>query len=310
MQAVTLTRLLAVLGALLCLASAATGAESDTLSPEQRAWVASAPPARFAPESDYGPFIFTGADGNPQGLSVDMLRLAQRRTGLRLDWLAPQPLKDLLEAARGGRADLLSSLRPTPERGEFLEFGQPYVSVPAVVLVRADASRPATSHVLETFRGRPVAVGDGYAVEHFVRRTHPEVKWQAVRDDSVALRGVLDGRYDAAVVDAASASFLAHREHIVGLATAGEVGFTYDLSFAVRRGQGMLLSVLDSGLRTATVAERRAIVDHWLRPLPALAEHSRAPVATRVALVCLALAAAAALGLAWHAHRSRKEATT
>ncbi|HET9976489.1 MAG TPA: transporter substrate-binding domain-containing protein [Burkholderiaceae bacterium] len=281
------------------------------LSPPQQAWVASAPPVRFAPESDYGPFVFTGADGQPQGLSVDMLRLAQQRTGLKLEWLAPQPLKDLLEGARRGRIDLLSSLRPTPERGEFLAFGQPYVSVPALVVVRAgdDRAATATAHILDAYHGRRVAVGAGYAVEGFVRRTHPDVQWQAVRDDGVALRGVLDGRYDAAVVDAASASFVSQRDRLVGLAVAGEVGFAYELSFAVRRGQDMLLSVIDAGLRAATPAERRAIVDRWLTPLPTVPAFGRAPLATRVALACLALAMLAALGLALQAQRKRKEQT-
>jgi ABC-type amino acid transport substrate-binding protein len=306
------------IGALACVGSAALGAaanaaaaEPGVLSPELQTWVATAPPARFAPESDYGPFVFTAADGQPQGLSIDMLRLAQRRTGLKLESLPPRPLKELLEAARRGRVDLLSSLRPTPERGEYLEFGEPYVSVPAVVLVRAGDAMPAraTAHTLDAFGGRRVAVGDGYAVEHFVRRTHPDVRWQPVRDDSVALRGVLDGRYDAAVVDAASASFLTQRERIVGLAAAGEVGFAYELGFAVRRGQGKLLSVLDAGLRTATPAERQAIVDRWLTPLPGLPEHSRAPAATRVALACLALAAVAALALALRKRRMSKEQT-
>lgn len=312
MRAVSARRWRGAIGALAFVAGTALGAGPGALSPQQQAWVASAPPARFAPESDYGPFVFTGADGKPQGLSIDMLLLAQRGTGLKIDWLPAQPLKDLLEGARRGRIDLLSSLRPTPERGEFLEFGEPYVSVPAVVLVRAREAMPAqaTAHILDAFGGRRVAVGDGYAVEHFVRRTHPDVKWQPVRDDSVALRGVLDGRYDAAVVDVASASFLTQRERIVGLAAAGEVGFAYELGFAVRRGQGTLLSVLDAGLRTATPAQRRAIVDRWLTPLPALPEHRRAPVATRVALACLALAALAALGLALRSRRLSKEHST
>jgi ABC-type amino acid transport substrate-binding protein len=143
-----------------------------------------------------------------------------------------------------------------------------------------------------------------------VRRVHPEVKWQAVRDDSVALRGLLEGRYDAAVVDAASASFLVQREGILGLATGGEVGFAYELSFAVRRGQTTLLSVLDTGLRAATPAERRAIVERWMTPLPKLAKHSRAPVATRVALACLALAALAGLGLVLRTRRMGKKETS
>jgi len=279
------------------LASAAAAASLPALDGAMRAWRDHHEP-RLGVEHDYGPFVFVREDGVVDGLSIDMLRLLQARTGLRLRPLPAQPLSALLAAARRHELDLLSSLRPTPERALFLDFTQPYVSVPAVLVGRAgDAPRP-----LSALAGRPVAVGQGYAVEAVMRQRHPQVQWQAVPDDLVALQGVVAGRYSAAVLDAASMAFIVRRHGLQGLALQSQVGFDYTLSFAVRRDWPQLTMLLNAGIQSLSQAERQAVLARWLPaadPVPA-----RAPTLTRLALGLLLLAVLLALLPSWRRWRA------
>jgi ABC-type amino acid transport substrate-binding protein len=262
----------------------------------------------LAAEQDYGPFIFEAAPGpGVRGLSMDMLAEVQRRTGLQWRLLEPAPLQVLLGWMRLGQADLITSLRPTPERSAYLLFSQPYVRVPAIVVVRADRPRspmPA-GHPLSGLAGQAVAVGAGYAVEAVVRQAHPAVAWHSVSDDVVAMQGVASGRFEAAVVDAASAAFVQQRHRVLGLRSAGEVGFDYELSFAVRRDRPELLAVLNEGIRAIPAAERRALTERWLAPLDTDAQVPRAPWATRLALLLLCTSLLLAGTLVWqHARRA------
>lgn len=226
---------------------------------------AGAEPVRFAPERDYGPFVYEDADGVVRGLSVDLLRLVERQAGWQVRTLPAAPLAEQLEALRAGRADLISSLRPTPERARFLAFSLPYVSVPAVLVRRADAP-PAS---LPGLAGQAVAVGQSYAVEGFVREQFPQVRWVAVPDDVAALRGVAEGRFAGAVVDAASTAFIVRRAGLSGLRPVEAVGFEYRLSFAVPRARADLLERLDEAIRAIPAAERLAVLERWLPPLDA-----------------------------------------
>lgn len=226
---------------------------------------------RFAPERDYGPFVFVDQAGRVQGLSADLLERLAPAAGLRVQTLPPAPLAEQLALLRAGGADLLSSLRPTPERAEFLAFTRPYVNVPAIVVVRAasalhegGADGPA---VLAGLAGRSVAVGAGYAVEGFARSRFPQVRWAAVPDDVEALRGVAAGRHEAAVVDAASAAFVTQRHGIAGLRAAGAIGFDYALSFAVPKARTDLVRRLDDAIAALPLAERTAIQQRWMGPL-------------------------------------------
>jgi ABC-type amino acid transport substrate-binding protein len=296
--------LAAVAGVLAAGAAAAAGS-----GPAEPAAAAALQTVRFVPERDYGPFVFAEDDGRVRGLSVDLLERLAPAAGLKLKVLSPAPLAEQLARLRAGEAELVSSLRPTPERAAYLAFTRPYVSVPAILVVRQGAALAAGDGpaVLAALAGRSVAVGAGYAVEAFVRGRYPQVAWAAVPDDVQALRGVAEGRYDAAVLDAASAAFVTRRHGIAGLRAAGSIGFDYALSLAVPKSRPDLLQRLDAAIAALPLQERTEIQQRWMGPLHGseLMAPARPPLLW-VAAGLLLLAALLGGVLAWR-RRARPE---
>lgn len=215
---------------------------------------------RFAPEKDYGPFVYQAPDGQVQGLSIDMLEAIKPLMTVSVVALPPQPLHHLLEAARLGKVDLISSLRPTPERAVFLAFTAPYVQVPAVLVVRQSLGLPQ----LKDLEGQRVAVGKGYAVESFVRKNHPRVDWQTVPDDLTGLQGLMQGQYQGVVADIASVSHAIRVHQIKGVQVAQAIGFEYPLSFAYRKDLVALGQQLDGALLKLDTQTRQKITDRWM----------------------------------------------
>lgn len=217
-------------------------------------------PVRFAPERDYGPFVFEAADGKVKGLSVDVLEALKPMLDARITALPAQPLSQILDAAKRGEVDLISSLRPTPERAAYLAFTRPYVQVPAVLVVLRS---PKALH-LQDMAGKPVAVGKGYAVEAYVRKTYPKVDWRAVPDDMAALEGLLQGRYQGVVADIASVSYAARERSLKTIQVAHAVGFEYPLSFAYRKELPALGAQLDGALQRLDSQALQKIMDRWI----------------------------------------------
>lgn len=263
---------------------------------------------RLGVEADYGPFVYMNAAGQAEGLSIDMLTLVRKYADLPVRTMAPRPLNQLLELARRGELDLLTSLRPTPERAGYLLFSLPYVRVPAVLVVHdgRNVGQQGAPLQLDALNARPVALGAGYAVESFVRERHPEVAWKAVADDVVALRGLIAGHYDAAVVDAASLAFIAKHHGLRGLTSAGGIGFDYTLSFAVRKDLPELLATIDAGIRAIPAAERTAVVERWLEPLDVPEQSTVAVRAAMVAAVLVGIGGVAALAAWWRRQHARQ----
>jgi ABC-type amino acid transport substrate-binding protein len=222
-------------------------------------WLATQPEFKLGVERDYGPFVFLGDNGEVQGLSVDALALVAGHVGLRYATARAGPLNELLQAAKQGQLDVLTSLRETAERAEYLLFTAPYASVPAVVVSRSSAAIG-----LADLTGKSVGVGKGYAVEVFVRYRFPAVVWQAMPDDVAVLKALAQGQLDAAVVDLASFAFVQRRYQLPDLKQGQPVGFEYALIFAVRKDLPQLRDALDIGVRALSANDRRLLRDRWL----------------------------------------------
>jgi ABC-type amino acid transport substrate-binding protein len=247
---------------------------------------------RFAPERDYGPFVFETSDGTVKGLSIDVLEAIKPMLDAPITVQPAGALASILEAAKRGEVDLISSLRPTPERSAFLAFTRPYVQVPAVLVVRQSNA----SESLDDLAGKRVAVGRGYAVEAFVREAYPQVDWQPVPDDMTGLIGLLQGKYQGVVADIASVTYVARTQSLKDLRVAGAVGFEYPLSFAYRKELTGLGQQLDTALQSLEPKAIQQIKDQWMD-----AKVLRFEDPKRVVLrwVGLSLAGLAAMLLAW-----------
>jgi ABC-type amino acid transport substrate-binding protein len=234
---------------------------AGTLMQTAAAAAAAGPAVRFAPEKDYGPFVYQDEAGVVRGLSVEFVHEIAAAAGLQVSTLPARNLSEILALARRGEVDLISSLRPDPERGAYLGFTRAYVSVPAVLITKAGAPGNAT---LAAYDGQPVAVGKGYGVEAFVRQAFPGVRWVPVGDDGQGLQRLQSGDVSAVVADIASFSFISRQRGLTGLQANAGIGFEYALSLAYRKDWPELGDLLEQGLRAMPQARREAILQRWL----------------------------------------------
>ncbi|MBB1518130.1 transporter substrate-binding domain-containing protein [Aquipseudomonas guryensis] len=271
---------------LLVLASTRLAAAPLQLEPELQQWLASHPTINWAAEADYAPFIFVDPQRQAQGLSHDVLRALQERLDLPLQQKPALPLNELLDQARRGHLDLLTSLRPTAERAEYLAFTSPYVEVPTVLVVRGEQR---TSLTLKQLAGMRVAVGDGYAVERFVRDSYPTVQWLALPTDRAGLQALQQRQVAAVVMDLGSASYLLKEEAFQDLQIGTKIGFNYPLSFAYRKDWPELGRILEAGLHSLSLAEREELMQPWLEQLPGTSQQPGSLLLAAVAMGLLAL---------------------
>jgi len=217
---------------------------------------------RFAPEKDYGPFIYQDEQGQIRGLSWDILQAIAEPAALQIQTLPANTLAIILEQAKQGQIDLISSLRPTVERAEYLSFTYPYVAVPAVLIARNDG---ATVDLI-SLKGKSVAVGKGYAVESYVREKFPAIEWLAVNDDRQALLLLKQGKVDALVADIASVIFIAKSEQYQQWRVVQNIGFQYQLSFAYPKARIEIGQRINQALLSMPLAQREALLARWLNP--------------------------------------------
>lgn len=286
--------------------SAALAVEPDRnfLTPQELAWISShTDQLRVTPEGNYPPFSFIEA-GAWHGLSADMTRLLQDRIGARFSILPAQNLDTILATVQQGNAEIVTSLRETPERSQFLNFTQPYVSVPTAIIVQAGVTQGRWP---DSFFNKNVAVGKGYGVQKFLEKNFPAIKLTLVPDDLAGMRKLSFGEVDAVIMDVASASYFIEREKITNLRIFEDFEYSYDLSFGVRKDLPLLRDILSKTLVAIPDRDKKAVLDKWISisqdPLSLVWKWIRHWILLIIGIVVLLILLAA---MAWRVLRLRR----
>ena len=90
-------------------------------------------------DPDWLPLEGIDEEGNHAGLSAEVARLFSKRAPVRFELVRTDSWTDSIGAARQGKCDIFTMAMKTPERSEFLNFTEPYLEVPTVVLGRIEA---------------------------------------------------------------------------------------------------------------------------------------------------------------------------
>jgi len=118
---------------------------------------------------NYGnPILATkGANGEPQGVSVDLAREAARRLGLGIELVTFTSAGNVVEAVKAKQVDL-AFVAIDPVRAADMEYTAPYVIIEGAYLVRNASALQRNEEVDRP--GTHVAVGRGSAYDLFLTR--------------------------------------------------------------------------------------------------------------------------------------------
>lgn len=108
------------------------------------------------------------ADGELQGVSVDLAKEAARRLGLPIELFPFDAAGKVVEAVKAKQVDL-AFVAIDPVRGADMDYTAPYVIIEGAYLVRADSALKANEEVDRS--GTRVVVGRGSAYDLYLTRS-------------------------------------------------------------------------------------------------------------------------------------------
>ena len=242
---------------------AAARAELD-LGEEEEEWLLAHRGAlRIGVDPDWPPFEYFNQAGQYRGMAADYVALLEQRTGLRFEPVRGLSWSEVLQKAKARELDAVTCLVQTDERDEYLDFTEPYVSVPLVVVMHEDAPFiSGLGDLLES--GKTLAVTKGYASHEYVTRDHPDADLVIVEDVRQGLKAASAKRVDAFLVNLATTSYFTRRLGLTNLKVAYTTDYRSDLRIAAPKGEAVLLGILGKGLAGITDDEREAILRKWI----------------------------------------------
>ncbi|WP_225926543.1 transporter substrate-binding domain-containing protein [Pseudomonas sessilinigenes] len=278
--------------------------ERVPLTAEESRWIARNPVVRLVINDDLAPVAFYDAKGVFSGVAAELLEVISQRTGLRFEVTArnggyPQQI----EALQRSEADL-AIMTASAQREESLRFTRPFLNSPFVLITQTD--RTAWAQVPDNLIGKRLAIPAGHVALQQVRELYPKTQVIETQTSLDSMSQVYSGSADAAVVALPTSRYYIVRLFQNRLAVAGLIHSSQKTaSFAVRRGDAELQSILDKVLLSLPADDLNAMANHWRSP-PGMSSETWRDYSIVIAEIITGAALLLLLSLIWGFYLQRR----
>ena len=232
----------------------------EWLTAEEREWLSKHRRIRVAPTPDYPPFEFWNSDHKFQGIVASYLDYFESELGVKFDKVRTKSWAQNLEKIKSHEIDAISLIVATDDR-DYVTVSKPYISYPALIIVRKDDKRDLG---LADLDGMRVAIPNDYTGEAFLRTSYPHIEVVEVKGPAQGIRMLSVGDVDAYFGGSSVATFIAEQEGISNLRIAGETDFVYANGFGVRKDWGIFAGIITKTLERMTHTQHRAFHAEWV----------------------------------------------
>ncbi|MDE2593596.1 MAG: transporter substrate-binding domain-containing protein [Burkholderiales bacterium] len=207
----------------------------------------------------YPPFVFKDANGELTGLTVDLWRLWEKKTGstvhiVAMDWAEAQRVFD------SGKGDVIDTIFQTPEREKYLKFSAPYADVP--VPIYADQGIGGVTDI-GTLQGFLVGVKAGDACGETLRNAKVLVDERYDSYDAM-VEEAAQSRLRVFCMDGPPGDYLLYKAGIDQRFHKAFVLYTGQFHRAYRVANPELLKRVEAGFADISEAEMEALRTKWM----------------------------------------------
>ncbi len=215
----------------------------------------------YCVDPQWMPFEALDAEGRHIGMSADYVELWRQQLPIPLvlvptrDWLAS------LQAVKDHQCDLLPMAMDTGDRRQFLDFTQPYLTIPSVI---ATTSEKPFIEDLSTIPAQPIGIRKGVGSVDSYRRQFPDMQFIEYDSYAEGLLHVQSGLLYGMTGNMGSISYAMQQQQMVNLKIAGRIPGDSVMSVATRSDEPELQHVMQVLLGQVTAEQRQEITNRWL----------------------------------------------
>lgn len=225
---------------------------------------------RFLTDTNYPPFDFADASGNPAGFNIDLARLLCDEIKVTCT-IQSRPFDTLLSALDSNQGDaVIASIAANAQTRQHADFSDPYYRTPARFVARADS--PIVDVLPEQVAGKKIAVIAGTAHEAYLKQMFTQADIRPYPNAEAARAALKSGQVDLLFGDGIAMSFWLNGTDSGGCCAFRGGPFLESRFFgegvgiAVKHGNDLLRQAFNWAL--FRLWEKGSFTDLWLRYFP------------------------------------------
>ncbi|MCE2571055.1 transporter substrate-binding domain-containing protein [Motilimonas eburnea] len=228
---------------------------------EQQAYLSHKPWITMCVDPDWAPFEWIDDNQQHLGIVADTMKLYQQKLGKEFKLIPTRSWTQTLSKAKQRECDIISAAAITPSREEYLDFGEPFMKLPVVVITR---ELPYFIGNLGQIEGKPIGIVAGYSLVEMVKQQYPNANIIEVSNVEKGIEKVSTGELFAFLGTVASTSHVIQKGKITNVKINGATGLEWSVGVATRNDEPLLRQVFDIATREIKPTEHDEIFNRWI----------------------------------------------
>ena len=222
------------------------------LTSQEKQWLINHPEIKLGVDREWAPIEYLDENDELSGLSGSLIKKIEEILGVTFVIDKELSWQDTIKNAKAKEIDVFSAVRKTKERSTYLDFTQPYISLPNLIFTGKDIPYIAS---MDNLKDKKVSIVKGYAVEDVMRRYYPDIELVLVNNTIEGLKKLSQGEAEAFIDSAIVTSHYISELGFTQIKISGEFPHAYDLSLAVRDDWKIFTKILQKTLDAITKEE-------------------------------------------------------
>lgn len=233
------------------------------LTQAEQDWIEKKIPIKYVYDSSWEPFEWKNELNRHAGILADVLKLVERRSGIKLKEEESEKWSEAIAKIEDGRAGMYSGLGETKERRETLYFTKNKIFSTPYVFISLEGNE--FPRLFDSLKGKKLSVIKTYTIEQLLKADKPDFKFGVVENTIQGFEDVRSGKIDVFLVNAATAMYFTKYKGYDDLKISKTTKYFLDLKIAIRNDYPPeVISILDKALATITDDEFSTIYERWL----------------------------------------------
>ena len=213
-------------------------------------------------DPDWLPYEKLNAEGKHIGLVAQYMALIQSRLMIIFKPILTKSWEETQKYYREGRCDIVSALNKTSEREQYLDFSQPYLKSPAVLVLNEKNQK---DRQLSDLKNKTLGMVKGYVYDLKLREQYPEIKIIYLPNMDTALQKVASGEIDATIGPMLLFFTLVQELGLNNLTIMGNVEYQDELRLGIKKDNKILVDILDKAVLSISAEDNAAIKKNWAK---------------------------------------------
>ncbi|WP_404319485.1 diguanylate cyclase domain-containing protein [Malaciobacter canalis] len=194
------------------------------------------------------------------GITSDYMKILQKRLGIKIKAIKSNSWSQSLEYGKQRKCDIFSLVMPTKSREEYLNFTEPYLTIPLVLITKIEKLYIANLEKIN----KKVGIVKGYAFTEQLKKDYPNLEIVEVENLKTGLNKVKNNKLFGFIDTVTAAGYQIQQHYFGELKITAKFDNAWDLSIGTRNDMPLLKPIFNKALTKISQEEHQIILNKWI----------------------------------------------